>query len=331
MFSIAVHAVNEDTRFQAKFAQIQGGEGFVIIPKEYRSYLSSDARWLPATDWNVKLFGAHMQTVQTGWRVPLESHLAFEIVLILAGAQSTRLEHVQYELQEGDILLIPPGVKHTNECRAEQGLTYFIAHFNVDDALFRQEMSQHAQLLFERDTEHNMQLREQLMKWVGLLQQEEDYTTAALFRSQAILFEILSILAEKSSSRLQEAVPPLAARYAAQIAEAIKSCFSHENMKKGGLSNQGVRIEDIASSLNISSGYALEIFQKVYGISPRQYLSELKLHEAKQLIHQPDLSLSDIAALLGYSSLAHFSRQFKRWAGISPSEYRRTLGDIRFF
>ncbi|MGP3782803.1 helix-turn-helix domain-containing protein [Paenibacillus sp. 1A_MP2] len=75
----------------------------------------------------------------------------------------------------------------------------------------------------------------------------------------------------------------------------------------------------------------METFQKVYGISPRKYLSELKLHEAKQLIHQPDLNLTRVAAMLGYSSLAHFSRQFRRWTGMSPSEYRQTMGSIRFF
>ncbi|MDN4601446.1 AraC family transcriptional regulator [Paenibacillus sp. F6_3S_P_1C] len=35
--------------------------------------------------------------------------------------------------------------------------------------------------------------------------------------------------------------------------------------------------------------------------------------------------------MLGYSSLAHFSRQFRRWTGTSPSEYRQTMGSIRFF
>jgi len=58
---------------------------------------------------------------------------------------------------------------------------------------------------------------------------------------------------------------------------------------------------------------------------PRKYLSELKLHEAKVLIQQAHLSLTDIAERLGYSHLSHFSRQFKRWTGISPMEYRKQV------
>lgn len=303
----------------------------MIIPEPYRSYLSPESRWLPATDWNVKLFGAHMQKVKQGWQVPLESHLAFELILILEGSQTTILENIRYDLHAGDILLIPPGCKHTNECNQEKGLTYFIAHFNVDEILFRQEMSRHVQMLFPCGGEDNQRLTEVMMKWVDLLQHKEEYTTSDLFRMQAGLLEILAILAEQSSSRSQETVSPTVAHYATLIAEAIKSRFNAGNIQREGLGDKEIRIEEIAASLQISPGYALETFQKVYSISPRRYLSELKLHEAKQLIHQPDLNLTRVATMLGYSSLAHFSRQFRRWTGMSPSEYRQTLGSIRFF
>ncbi|MCF2940006.1 helix-turn-helix domain-containing protein [Paenibacillus alkaliterrae] len=60
-------------------------------------------------------------------------------------------------------------------------------------------------------------------------------------------------------------------------------------------------------------------------MSPRRYLSELKLHEAKELIQQPGLSLKEIASQLGYEELSNFSRQFKRWTNMSPLQYRRSL------
>ncbi|MNJ73716.1 Melibiose operon regulatory protein [compost metagenome] len=84
-----------------------------------------------------------------------------------------------------------------------------------------------------------------------------------------------------------------------------------------------VKIEDIAASLGITPGYCLEVFRKVYGTSPRQYLSNLMLNEAKILIQQPELSLQEIAGRLGYSQVSHFSRQFKRWTGMSPLQYRQ--------
>ncbi|MFM9281193.1 AraC family transcriptional regulator [Paenibacillus jiagnxiensis] len=303
----------------------------MLIPEQYRSYLFPHSRWLPAINWNIKLFGAHMQQVEKGWKVPEESHPAFEIVLILQGSQRIMLGHIKQDLAEGDIFLIPPGTRHVIECVNDQGLTYFIAHFNLDDALFHQEMRRSGQMYFPAGTEENERLKEGLMNWVQLLQSEREYTTSDLFRIQAGLFEILNLLAQHASSSAATAVSPTVGHYAALIAESIKSNFSQGNLQNEVLRDKEVRIEDIAASLNISPGYALEVFQKVYGISPRKYLSELKLHEAKQLIQQPDLDLTRIATMLGYSSLAHFSRQFKRWTGMSPRQYRQTLGNIQFF
>jgi AraC-like DNA-binding protein len=289
------------------------------------------SKWLPAIDWNVKLFGAHMQKVENGWSVPEEAHHAFELILILEGTQTTFFENMRHELHQGDILLIPPGFKHINQCIHDGGLTYFIAHFNVDEPLFRQEMSRNVQLFYPSGSEDNERLKKGMMNWVNLLQREGEYTTADLFRMQAGLFEIFSILAQQVSANSEETVSPTVSHYARLIAESIKSNFDQENIKNEVLRERDIHIEDIAASLNISPGYALEVFQKVYSISPRKYLSELKLHEAKQLIHQPELDISRIASMLGYSSLAHFSRQFKRWTGMSPREYRQTLGSIVFF
>ncbi len=299
------------------------------IPEAYRTYLSPDSHWMPAIDWNVKLFGAHTQKVPCGWQVPEKSHTAFELMLILQGRQSTVLEQVAYELQEGDVLLIPPGARHATECRASEGLHYFAAHFNLDDALFRQEMRRCGPLLLRSGRSDNDRLQTAIRRWIELIRPGGQYSTADLFRIQAGLFEVLHLLMEFVSERTEAAVSPTAAHYATLIAQSIKAAFGAENLGAAGSREPDIRIDQIAARLKISPGYALEVFRQVYGTSPRSYLSELKLHEAKQLIHQPELALTEIASRLGYSSLAHFSRQFKRWTGVSPRAYRQTLGRVQ--
>jgi AraC-like DNA-binding protein/uncharacterized cupin superfamily protein len=82
-------------------------------------------------------------------------------------------------------------------------------------------------------------------------------------------------------------------------------------------------ITALAARLNISRSQCSRIFTKVYGISPYQYVMERKRTKAKELLATSNLTIYAIAERLGFGSVNHFSRQFRRWTGMSPSEYRR--------
>ncbi|WP_051318127.1 helix-turn-helix domain-containing protein [Cohnella thermotolerans] len=288
---------------------------------------SRDVRWIPTIDGSVKFFGAHEQAVRRDWRMPKESHVGFELILILEGVQETVMEGSRYELREGDILVIPPGFRHVNRCASEGGMRYFCAHFNVDEPEFCRSMIKHGRMLFPAGTTDNAVVRGIAGQWIAMLRRDGGNTAEDRFRVQALLFELLGALArivsEPPGGKPDPNVPPAAVHYAKAMAEAMKSRLATSTAEAGGPCS--VKIEEIASMLGISPGYAQEVFRSVYQISPRRYLSELKLHEAKVLMQQPGLALQDIASRLGYADLSHFSRQFKRWTGQSPLQYRRSV------
>uniref|UniRef100_UPI00403F3826 helix-turn-helix domain-containing protein n=1 Tax=Paenibacillus sp. FSL R7-0163 TaxID=2954530 RepID=UPI00403F3826 len=60
----------------------------------------------------------------------------------------------------------------------------------------------------------------------------------------------------------------------------------------------------------------------MYKISPRQYITNLRLKKSKHLLLHTDLKIQMISEQLGFASQSHFSRQFKRWTGVSPLNYR---------
>ncbi|MGW9529538.1 AraC family transcriptional regulator [Paenibacillus terrae] len=298
----------------------------MILNSEVDPTLFENSHWLPNIDWNVKFFGAHIHRVKANWVMPEESHIGFEIVLILEGRQETIMENNVYSVGVGDILIIPPGFKHVSQCASPDGMYYFSTHFNIDDPLFRQEMIKSNQLFFPAGTETNMKLQKVVHSWIGMMQENGEYTTADRFRMQIVLFELFGIFSQMISTGMEPTLSPSSVQYAKAIMEAIQSRF--KPYRNDESAEPTFRIEDVAASLGISPGYAQEVFRKVYGYSPRHYLSETKLHEAKVLIQQPNLPLNKVASLLGYSSLAHFSRQFKRWTGTSPLKYRQTLSPV---
>ena len=84
-----------------------------------------------------------------------------------------------------------------------------------------------------------------------------------------------------------------------------------------------IRISDISKNIGISSQYAFEVYKTIYGISPRKHLNNLIIGKVNSFLQKPDLSISEISQTLGYSTPGHFSRQFKRWTDLTPTEYRK--------
>jgi AraC-like DNA-binding protein len=83
-----------------------------------------------------------------------------------------------------------------------------------------------------------------------------------------------------------------------------------------------ITIQDIAKNFFISRSHCNQVFKKVYGLSPRQYISMLKLTKAKELILRSDLSMETVSDQLGFSCISSFSRQFRRWTAFSPMQFK---------
>ena len=81
----------------------------------------------------------------------------------------------------------------------------------------------------------------------------------------------------------------------------------------------------VASHVDMSPSYLTALFQKHLAISPGEYIRRVKLQESKHMIRENKLNFTEIAAELQYSTVHHFSRQFKEKFGITPSEYAKLV------
>lgn len=289
-----------------------------------KSFIGDKTQILPRIDWNIRFFGAHKQTVYSDWSMMKESHRGFEILIVLDGAQETLVEHEPLIIKKDDILLIPPGFEHTNTCISAPGMTYFCAHFDIDEPHLRMEIMKNCDWVYEPSNPYYSRLKACLQKWIDIFDEPVLLFSKAKLRAQIVLFELLDVLVDIQP--LHRDIGPnqsmTTAKHAKEIADAIKRSFKQQCIAKSETTDNTIYIQPIIASLGISPNYGLEVFQKIYQMSPRKYLSDLKLQEAKILIQQPEISLFEIANRLGYKNLSHFSRQFKRWTGINPTEFR---------
>lgn len=81
--------------------------------------------------------------------------------------------------------------------------------------------------------------------------------------------------------------------------------------------------EKISLMLNVSYSWFRKMFKKYTGLSPAQYISQIKLQKAKVLLLNTKKSVKEIAFELHYEDTAYFSTIFKKHVGLSPTEYKQ--------
>ena len=81
----------------------------------------------------------------------------------------------------------------------------------------------------------------------------------------------------------------------------------------------------VAKAVNTSTYYFCKIFKKYSGLNFVEYLSRVRIERAKEMLMNPNLRISEIAFEVGFQSLTHFNRVFKKIGGESPSEFRAKM------
>lgn len=319
---------NNHLILNANFTKNHGKHNYHTNITEWRLTMKKDLyshlKKLPYIDTSITFFSAHKQYVSCNWKGYPSSHTAFEILLILSGEQESIIDQNVYILKENDILLVPPGILHENRCFSNQGMTYFVAHFDIDDPDLRYSMIKNGRLIYPHNTSENSSLRLILNEWIFLYDKKNTYSLSDRFLSLEILSRLMTTLAKISEENKENKGSMQALSIARSIAETIQHNFNlfflNENRDKNLL-----LMKNIYQEINISMSYGLEVFKEIYGISPKEYLDRLKFKESKRLIRNPNISIEFISEQVGYSNVSHFSRQFKKWAGVSPKIYRQNM------
>ena len=84
----------------------------------------------------------------------------------------------------------------------------------------------------------------------------------------------------------------------------------------------GLRISELSALCGMSEVYFRRLSLSRYGKSPKDYVTALRIERACRLLSDGGFSTGEIALLCGYAEQAHFSREFKRHVGVSPTDYK---------
>lgn len=267
------------------------------------------------------------------WKIEERKLLDYLLVYIAEGEGRFVVDGLPFEARARDLFWIPPDTAHTMEGYGPVMVCPFI-HF---DLIYRPSHSHWAfsipggQMdLSDYDTLSHPPLDVPLLKQLtGRLRNPNNQRVGTLiqdvcdemargrafcgFRASGLVMEIVAELLRG----LQEK-PSIHQTYVRRLEAAA------DQMRKN--CGHPVSVEAIARQARLSPSRFRQIFRDYFGLSPRQWLRQVRIQKARDLMGHTSLNLSEIAREVGFETVHSFSRAFKELEGIPPSAYRATGG-----
>ncbi|UOY92105.1 AraC family transcriptional regulator [Ectobacillus sp. JY-23] len=251
------------------------------------------------------------------------TYTVFDCIYVQSGTLYMREEDIEYEVKAGEYILLIPGFEHAGYRNCTEDTSIYWFHFVLEGLFACQE------------TEH--------VSWSDLLNREETFTEPAKFTLQIPryggvqnkemaerLLEDLVNGGDSVESKLQQPVrlyqfllflqkealgiPSAAEKVSEQAAAYLRMHYRED-----------VKMTDVARHILYNVDYITRCMQKQMGISPLQYLNEIRLSEAKKRLVVTNDKIKVIARDVGFMDEGYFSRLFRKKEGVSPLTYRRMV------
>ncbi len=241
------------------------------------------------------------------WHSVPHTHNHTELFFIVSGRGRFLIEDQVFPVDVNDLVIINPNVSHTEDSLNAQPLEYIVV--GIDGIELATSANSNGRFCFLDHVEsaeissclRNI-LREMELKNVGY----KDICQAYM--------EILIIRLMRNTALAVHAEPAdnSGNRQCAAVRRYIDTHFK-----------EPLTLEQLAEEAHINKYYLSHAFKQEYGVSPINYLISRRISESKYLLAETDLSMSQIAQLLGFSSLSYFSQVFRKTQNVSPMEFRQ--------
>lgn len=242
------------------------------------------------------------------WHSIPHAHGYTELFYIVGGDGQFLINEKLFPVHSHQLVVVNPNIIHTEVSYEAHPLEYIV--LGIEGLELTNPGSDEAAYCIYSFAENN----EVLTCMQNVLQEMQEckpqYQTACLAYMDIILVQLMrntSVSVTQTHSRFP------ANRQCASVRQYIDQHYK-----------ENITLDLLAEKVSINKYYMAHAFKREYGVSPINYLIARRILEGKRLLTETDLSLSQIAAVLGFSSSSYFSQSFRNAEKITPTEYRKT-------
>jgi AraC-like DNA-binding protein/mannose-6-phosphate isomerase-like protein (cupin superfamily) len=255
---------------------------------------------------------------QLKFPVPPSKHICHTFLFITSGIHKVKIGFEEYTTQSNGIIVIPAGqIFSIDSINTE--ITGFICQFHPEILIGKygnREMTNDFDFLKiwgKPDLSFQIQESQFIIQLLNRLQVE--YTESGITNLDIIQPYLIALLCEINKNALKTDKRGTAAT--ALTITFKELIFDH-------IQDQH-QVNYYASMLNVSPNHLNKSIKSVTGKSPTKWIEESILLEAKYLLYQTNLSVSEIAMTVGHYDQSYFSRIFKKSEGVTPIQFRKMI------
>ena len=253
------------------------------------------------------LYSVFYQEKEQGFLFSGEAHAMTELLYVDKGSLHSVADGQDLLLEQGDMVLYPPEQWHMQYADIGVAPRFVTICFDATGCDLAVLANKKLSLPSKATTLLRQILREQ--------ERMEPYATDMLLSLLQLLLLTLLRQASAPAPKLQSVHSVNTENEIVMQAQRYVSCHVREKLS----------VPAVAAGIDVSASYLTALFHKHLQISPGEYIRRIKLQESKQMIREGSLNFTQIAQALQYSTVHHFSRQFKEKFGITPSEYAKSV------
>ena len=221
------------------------------------------------------------------------------VAIILDGSAKYRMNKKSFTVQKGDVVFFRRGVHYTAKVVSAEQWEHIAIAFRTDGDMA--DFPPDGVLKVSHENRFIELFRQAYGVW-------SECGIGYKLQTKSILHQILFSL-------LQENVTRLIGTNTALLAMKVASDYVEQNYRNK------ITVEELATLCGYSPSYFARVFAGVYHTSPIQYVNQVRIRHAKNLLRTGQYTMGQIAQECGFSNVYYFSRCFKQLTGVTPGKW----------
>ena len=250
------------------------------------------------------------------WHSTLHTHPFTELFYVVDGKGEFNIQGQRFPVKPNDFVIINPQVEHTELSSPDEPLEYIVLGIRGLSFSNLTPVSEggHPFSFFNLRDE-----QKDILRYLNAMVQE---ATSQQMSYELVCHNLLEILLIKILRHqhfdLEVGKQSTATKDISFIKHYLETYY-HES----------IQLEDLASMTHLSRFYISHSFKKEIGMSPMEYLIDIRIKESKILLRTTNYSISQVADIVGFTTPTYFSKQFRKSTGISPTDYREQFQGVQ--